>query len=133
MSAVLLLAGMISLALGALSGFILLMAVDYPERLRKMGIVDPARVRQVHLDWIIMGTVMTATALAVPQMNVFTAILVLIGGVVNPATFVPMAFSRTVATTAAFQIVSFASFTSLSLGLVLAVVEVIAGRGALVL
>ncbi|WP_336631628.1 MULTISPECIES: hypothetical protein [unclassified Microbacterium] len=131
MSSVLLLVGLISLAVGALSGFLLLIAVDHPDRLRSLGIVDPVRVRQVHLDWIIMGTVMAVTALGVPQMTTLTAALVLIGGVVNPATFIPMAFSRTVATTKTFQIVSFASFTALSLGLVLAVVDMIAGRGAL--
>lgn len=131
MSSVLLLVGLVSLAVGALSGFLLLVAVDHPDRLRSLGIVDPVRVRQVHLDWIIMGTVMAVTALGVPHMTVFTATLVLIGGIVNPATFIPMAFSRSVATTKTFQIVSFASFTSLSVGLVLAVIEFVAGRGAL--
>ncbi len=125
------LAGLISLALGAVSGFALLVAVDHPERLRRWGIVDPARIRQVHLDWIIMGTVMTVTALAVPGMGWVTAALILFGGVVNPATFIPMAFSRRVADTIAFQAVSYVSFTALSAGLVLAVIEFTLGHGAM--
>jgi hydroxylaminobenzene mutase len=133
MSAVLLFVGLLSLALGALSGFALLVAVDHPERLRRLGVVDPVRVRQVHLDWIIMGTVMSVTALAVPGMWTLTAGLVLLGGVVNPATFIPMAFSRTVAATRTFQIVSFISFTALTSGLILAVIQFALGHGAITL
>lgn len=123
MSEVLILIGLVSLALGAVSGFALLVAVDHPEKLRRWGIVDPVRVRQVHLDWIIMGLVMAVVGIAVPQMWTLSGILVLFGGVVNPATFIPMAFSKTVATTKTFQVVSFVSFTALSLGLILAVVQ----------
>lgn len=128
MTFILLLTALVSLSLGAVSGFLLLVAVDYPEKLRKIGIIDPVRVRQVHLDWIIMGTVMAVAALAVPQMWTVTALLVLFGGVVNPATFIPMAFSKTVATTRTFQIISFISFTALSAGLILATIQFALGE-----
>lgn len=110
--------GLVSLALGAVSGFALLAAVDKPALLRRVGVVDFVRVRQVHLDWIIMGVVMIAVGLAVPDMPVWAGVLTLVGGVVNPATFVPMAFSSKVASTRIFQLVSFISFCSLSAGLV---------------
>ena len=110
-------AGLASLALGALSGFALLAAVDAPALLARWGVVDPLRVRQVHLDWIIMGVVMVTVGLAVPTMPLWVGVLTMFGGVVNPATFIPMAFSRTVASTRTFQTVSFVSFTSLSVGL----------------
>lgn len=111
-------AGLVSLALGAVSGFALLAAVDKPELLKRVGVVDLVRVRQVHLDWIIMGVVMIAVGLAVPNMPLWAGVLTLFGGVVNPATFLPMAFSRTVASTRTFQTVSFISFCSLSVGLI---------------
>lgn len=116
-------AGLISLALGAVSGFALLMAVDAPEKLRAVGVVSLARIRQVHLDWVIMGTVMAVAGLAVPDLSVWATSLVMFGGIVNPLTFIPMAFSKTVVTTTAFQVISYVSFTSLSLGLVLVVIE----------
>ncbi len=123
MSGLLVGVALISIALGAVSGFALLVAVDHPDRLRRVGIVDPVRVRQVHLDWIIMGTVMAVIGLAVPGLSWWATVLVLFGGIVNPLSFVPMAFSKTVATTRWFQTVSFVSFTALSVGAVLAVVE----------
>jgi len=52
---------------------------------------------------------------------------VMFGGVVNPLTFVPMAFSTTVETTKAFQWVSFVSFVSLSVGLIAAAAYFIFG------
>ncbi|WP_236187391.1 hypothetical protein [Pseudomonas protegens] len=54
-------------------------------------------------------------------------LFVMFGGVVNPLTFVPMAFSTTVETTKAFQWVSFVSFVSLSVGLIAAAAYFIFG------
>jgi len=125
MANVLLATALISISLGALSGFAVLAAVDYPAMLRAVGVVSPMRLRQAHLDWIIMGTVMAVTALAVPQIPDWAAALVIFGGVVNPLTFVPMAFSSTVDSTKAFRWVSFISFVSLTTGLIAATVEFI--------
>lgn len=125
MANVLLATALISISLGALSGFAVLAAVDYPAMLRAFGVVSPMRLRQAHLDWIIMGTVMAVTALAVPQIPDWAAALVIFGGVVNPLTFVPMAFSSTVDSTKAFRWVSFISFVSLTTGLIAATVEFI--------
>ncbi len=119
--------GLLSLALGAVSGFALLAAVDAPALLRKVGVVDPPRVRQVHLDWIIVGVVLVAVGLAVPAIPVWAGVLVLFGGIVNPATFVPMAFSRTVSSTRAFKAISMVSFIALSSGLIAASVVYLIG------
>ncbi len=117
MSHILIGVGLISLVAGAWSGFALLVAVDKPELLKKVGVVDPTRVRQVHLDWIVMGVVSIATGLAVPDLPTVIGVLVLLGVVVNPASFIPMAFSRTVAGTRWFQTVSMISFIALCVGL----------------
>jgi hypothetical protein len=109
--------GLVSLVLGAWSGFALLAAVDKPALLRSMGVVDLHRVRQVHLDWIIMGAVAIATGLALPNLTTPLGILIAIGVVVNPATFIPMAFSRNAAQQRWFQAVSMASFIALTVGL----------------
>lgn len=112
--------GLWSLALGAVSGFALLAAMDAPHLLERLRIKHPKRVRQVHLDWIIMGVVLIAVSLSVPQLPAWAVALVLFGGVVNPATFVPMMFSEAVAGTRVFQTVSMVSFLSLSTGLLTA-------------
>lgn len=126
MAHVLLAAALISIALGALSGFAVLASVDYPTKLRALGVVNPVRIRQAHMDWIIMGTVMAVTALANPQLPVWVTALVMFGGVVNPLTFVPMAFSNTIEKTNTFQLISFVSFVSLSTGLIAAAMIFIA-------
>ncbi|RWU21096.1 hypothetical protein DM813_17995 [Pseudomonas alkylphenolica] len=122
MTHVLLATALLSIALGALSGFAVLAAVDYPAMLRAIGVINPMRLRQAHLDWIIMGTMMAVTALAVPQLPGWVAALVMFGGVINPLTFVPMAFSNKVHSTKGFQLVSFVSFVSLTTGLIAAAV-----------
>ncbi len=122
---VLLTTALLSIALGALSGFAVLAAVDYPAMLRAVGVINPMRLRQAHMDWIIMGTVMAVTALAVPELPDWAAALVIFGGVVNPLTFVPMAFSKKVDSTKAFRLVSFISFVSLTSGLITAAVTFI--------
>ncbi len=110
--------GLISLSLGATSGFALTIAVDYPDKLRKFGVVDPRRIRQVHLDWIIMGIMLIAVGLASPGLPWPIVAAVGFGGIVNPLTFVPMIFSKTVIRARWFTAVSYLSFTVLTAGLI---------------
>ncbi|PRI12603.1 hypothetical protein [Leucobacter massiliensis] len=110
--------GLISVALGALSGFALTAAVDFPDSLRRFHVVDPRRIRQAHLDWIIMGIMLIVVGLAVPGLPWPITAAVAVGGVVNPLTFVPMIFSKTVIQRRWFMAVSYASFTTLTLGLI---------------
>ena len=125
-STLLIAVGLISVALGGVSGFALLAAVDAPDTLRKFGVVDPRRIHQLHLDWIIMGCVVGFVGIAVPGLHAAFVIATALGGIVNPLTFLPMVFSRTIASTRAFQIVSFVSFCSLCIGLIGAVVTFLA-------
>lgn len=110
--------GLVSVSVGALSGFALTMAVDYPDSLRRFHVVDPRRIRQAHLDWIIMGIMLVAVGLAVPSLPWPIVAAVAFGGIVNPLTFVPMIFSKTVMHQRWFMVVSYVSFTSLTLGLI---------------
>ena len=50
--------GLWSLALGALSGWLVAASIDQPQILRRLGIKHPGRVRQTHLDWIMMGLIL---------------------------------------------------------------------------
>lgn len=115
--------GIVSMVIGAWSGFLLLIAVDRPQLLRSVGVVDPSRIRQLHLDWIIMGVLMTVIAAVVPGQSTLGATLVMAGGIVNPLTFIPMAFSKTVVERKWFQAVSMLSFLALCCGLTGALVS----------
>ena len=120
MSHTLIAAGMVSIALGAVSGFALALAVDSPRSLQRIGIAHPARVRQVHLDWIIMGLVLVATGVAVPDIHRVAGVLVLAGAIVNPLLFLPLAVRSEASAHPVYRVVTGVSFTSLSAGLVVA-------------
>ena len=102
--------GTTQVAVGALSGWGLAALVGIPGLTEKLGIVDPVRMRQAHLDVIIMGGLVTAAGLVddVPQ---WARHATRIGAWTNPRLLVPMAFKKDAAGTKAYMAASVASFT----------------------
>lgn len=115
-------AGMISIALGAVSGYALALTIDKPEVFRRMGVAHPGRIRQVHLDWIIMGLVLVATGLAAEELSQWATALVLAGAIVNPLLFIPLAINGEASNHPVYRAITLISFTALSTGLVAAAV-----------
>lgn len=109
--------GLASLALGSLSGWGMVLTIENPDRLRAIGIRHLARVRQIHLDWIIMGLILIAVGTAYPDLAGWIAALIVVGAIVNPLLFVPLAFTPNASSNPAYRAVSAASFTALSVGL----------------
>lgn len=115
--------GLFELAFGALLGWAVAGNLLAPELIKRIGIVNPRRIMQAHLDFIMMGVILIAVGLALPALATWIAVLVIIGTLLNPALFLPMAFSDTVAGTRGFQVVSIVSFVATSVGLVGAAVS----------
>jgi hypothetical protein len=109
--------GLWSLALGALSGWLVAASIDQPQILRRLGIKHPGRVRQTHLDWIMMGVILLAVDLAVDGMPDWITALIAFGTVVNPLLFVPLAFNAEASDRLPYRAVTLVSFTALSTGL----------------
>lgn len=109
--------GLWSLALGALSGWLVAASIDQPQILQRLGIKHPGRVRQTHLDWIMMGVILLAVDLAVDDMPDWITALVAFGTVVNPLLFVPLAFDATASGRLPYRAVTLVSFAALSTGL----------------
>jgi hypothetical protein len=109
--------GLWSLALGALSGWLVAASIDQPDLLRRIRIKHPARVRQTHLDWIIMGVILLAVDVAVDDIPGWITALIAFGTVVNPLLFVPLAFDGQASKRLPYRAVTFVSFTALSAGL----------------
>ncbi len=65
-----------------------------PDLVKRAGVVAPHRIRQVHLDYVFMGLILIAVGLAIPSLSNWIAIPLVFGTLVNPALFVPQAFSR---------------------------------------
>ena len=58
--------GLTQIAVGALTGFPYAIATYKPELLGRLRVRAPGRVRQLHLDLIMMGGLVTATGMALP-------------------------------------------------------------------
>jgi hypothetical protein len=115
-------AGAVELALGALSGWLVTASVDRPELLRRAGVKAMARVRQAHLDYIIMGVILIALGLAAPGLPRVWQVLLVVGAWVNPTLFVPLAFNPDVQRARPYRAVTLLSFLCMSAGTVAAAV-----------
>lgn len=83
--------GAIELALGALSGWIVWIALD-TKWLKKIGVRSPRRLLQAHIDLIMMGTILIAVGVAAPDFPKPWSIFLVIGAWTNAFLFVPAAW-----------------------------------------
>lgn len=107
--------GLIELAFGGMLGWpVALHHYVDPNALRRFGIVAPRRVLQAHLDFIMMGLILTAIGLAVPALPGWLLVPLLAGAWLNPALFLPLAFDDELINTTAYRILGAASFLAMS-------------------
>jgi hypothetical protein len=87
-------AGAVEIALGALLGFPYAAAVEGSDASRRilvaMRVNHPRRLRQLHLDLIIMGGLLVAIGAALPDLPLAVALAVGIGGWTNALLFAPL-------------------------------------------
>ena len=117
--------GVAELALGALSGWFVVLSLENPDWLRRRGVKQIPRIRQAHLDWIMMGTILVAIGAAVRDIPDWIAGLVVFGALVNPTLFVPLAFSPGMSERTAYRALSVVSFSAMGGGLTALAVHVI--------
>ncbi|HEV7917956.1 MAG TPA: hypothetical protein VGO97_00120 [Solirubrobacterales bacterium] len=120
-------AGAIELTAGALSGWIIALSVDKPDVLRRRGVKVIPRLRQAHLDLIIMGTILIALGLAAPDLEMPWSVMLVAGAVLNPLLFVPLAFSPDTQQNPLYRAVTALSFISMSAGVTAAAVVILGG------
>jgi hypothetical protein len=114
--------GWIELALGGLLGWAMVLRQERPDLLRRIGVVAPQRIRQVHLDYVMMGLILIAVGLAIPDLSTAIAIPLVFGTIVNPFLFVPLAFEPDVEQRAWYRALAVVSFLGVSGGLVAAAI-----------
>ncbi|MET0559160.1 MAG: hypothetical protein ABW065_10880 [Solirubrobacterales bacterium] len=114
--------GLIELALGGLLGWAMVVRDEKPEWLRRIGIVAPARIRQVHLDYVMMGLILIGVGLAVPSLPTWIGVALVFGTAVNPLLFVPLAFDPEAASRGWYRALAVVSFTAVSGALVAAAI-----------
>lgn len=109
--------GLWSLALGAVSGWLVTATIERPALLARAGIRHPGRLRQLHLDWVMMGLILIAVELAVPDRPGWITALVAVGTIVNPLLFVPLAVDAQASERLWYRAVTAASFAAMTVGL----------------
>ena len=114
--------GLVELALGGLLGWAMVVREEKREWLRRIGIVAPQRIRQVHLDYVMMGLILIGVGLAVPDLPAAVAAALVFGTLVNPFLFVPLAFDPEVEKRLWYRVLAVVSFLGVSGGLVAAAV-----------
>jgi hydroxylaminobenzene mutase len=95
---------------------------DRPQWLTRIGIVAPQRIRQVHLDYVMMGLILIGVGLAVPDLPCAIAAALVFGTIVNPFLFVPLAFDPDTEKRLWYRVLAVVSFIGVSGGLVAAAV-----------
>jgi hypothetical protein len=114
--------GLVELALGGLLGWAMVVREEKPELLKRIGIVAPQRIRQVHLDYVMMGLILIGVGLAVPDLPSAIAAALVFGTAVNPFLFVPLAFDPDVEKRLWYRLLAVVSFVGVSRGLVAAAI-----------
>ena len=80
-------AGLTELALGALTGWPMALSVTRPDDLSKIGIRSAARLRQWHLDLIMLGGLTAAASRFVPKPPPVVAVPLAVGAWTNANAF----------------------------------------------
>ncbi|HEU4657245.1 MAG TPA: hypothetical protein VFR97_06950 [Capillimicrobium sp.] len=119
-------AGGVELALGALSGWVIALSVDRPDLIRRAGVRNPGRLRQAHLDLIVMGVILLAVGVAAPGLPPLWQALLVAGAWVNPLLFLPLAFRPEASKAPPYRAVTLLSFAAMSAGTVAVAVHLLA-------
>jgi hypothetical protein len=108
--------GLTELALGAITGWPMAVAVSRPEDLPKIGIRSGARLRQWHLDLIMLGSLTAAASRFVPNPPRKVAVPLAVGAWVNANAFGVLAFRPELKEHPVYKTGVAASFISASWG-----------------
>jgi hypothetical protein len=76
--------GICELAVGVLSGWLMVMTLEAPDVLRRLGVRQMGRIRQAHLDVLMQGTILIAVGLAVDPLPTWIGVLLVAGAFLAP-------------------------------------------------
>jgi hydroxylaminobenzene mutase len=106
--------GLIELAVGAMLGWAMV--------IKAIGVVRSHRILQVHLDFLLMGLILIAVGLVVPDPPPLLQGTLIFGTVMNPALFIPLAFNPEVEKKLWYRSLATVSFVAVSGGLLWAAI-----------
>jgi hydroxylaminobenzene mutase len=115
--------GLCELAVAGLMGWTIVIRLERPDLLTRAGVKSPRRLLQAHLDYVMMGLILIAVGLALPDIPDGIAVALIFGTLVNPTLFLPLAWDEDWAKRTPYRALSVVSFIAMSGGLVAAAIE----------
>jgi hypothetical protein len=106
--------GLAQVAVGALAGIPYAIATYKPHLLSNLGVQAPHRVRQLHLDLVMMGGLVAVTGAAVPRIPRVVAVALAVGCWTNALAFAPPAITPSIENSPASRALVAASFVTTS-------------------
>ncbi len=85
--------GIYELAVGVLSGWAMVMTIESPELLRRLGARHLGRIRQAHLDLLFQGVILVAVGLAIDPVPTWIGALLVLGAFLAPLLLGILAFN----------------------------------------
>lgn len=108
--------GVVELTVAVLSGWLMVVLVQAPDAQRRAGVQQLKRVRQAHLDLVMMGVILVAVGVAVQPLPLWIVVLVAFGAVAQPLGFLPLAVRPELARNAIFQVLGVLLFAATTIG-----------------
>ena len=115
--------GLCELAVAGLMGWTMVVRLERPDLLTRAGIRSPRRLLQAHLDYVMMGLILVAVGVALPDIPDWIAVPLVFGTLVNPTLFLPLAWDEDWAKRVPYRTLSVVSFVAMSGSLVAAAIE----------
>ncbi len=85
--------GIVELTVGVLSGWLMVLMIESPESLVRIGVRHPGRIRQAHLDVLFQGVILVAVGLAVDPLPTWIGVLLIQGAFLAPLLLGVLAFN----------------------------------------
>ncbi|MDO3637970.1 hypothetical protein [Mycolicibacterium arseniciresistens] len=108
--------GIVELAVAALSGWVMVVTVARPDMLTRLGVRHLNRVRQAHIDLILMGVLLTAVGAAAGAVPGWIAVLLIIGATLQPVMFLPLAVDAAIQERGLYRAANGVVFACTSIG-----------------
>jgi hypothetical protein len=112
--------GLWEVAIGAQFGWLVGASIVAPQFLARIGIVQPRRVLQAHLEYMGAGAILVGIGLAVDDLPHWCAIMLPIALVLAPTAYLPLAFRPRLADNIAYRALNTVNLLAASVGLIVA-------------
>lgn len=112
--------GLWEVAGGALLGWLVGASIVAPQVLARIGIVQPRRILQAHLEYMGAGAILVGIGLAVDDLPHWCAIMLPIALVLAPTAYLPLAFRPRLSESTLYRALNTVNLLAASIGLVVA-------------